>query len=365
MGFTACECDIADSGVAETDAGLDAGRQCDPSFLRGINLGNRLEAAPNEGSWGPSLQPAEFGYVAKRGFDHVRLPVFFSGHAATTAPFTVDETYFQRLDWAIEQALDQCLSVVIDMHNYSELMSQPAENTERFLAIWSQIAQRYQLYSDRLAFELLNEPNGALDAPTWSALATQTVALIRTTNPTRDIIVDGVDYAATRSLSQLQLPNDAHLIASVHVYEPSLFTFQGQSWMSPEWGTTGVVFPGPPPEPIVPVAAAQNVPWVAGWFESYNTLPASTNPSGPTTIMAQFDAVSSYSQSTALRVYNGEWGAHNGGDIDSRVRWMRMVRQESERRGAGWCVWDDNTSMQLYDPMTGKWDEALVAALFD
>ena len=104
---------------------------------------------------------------------------------------------------------------------------------------------------------------------------------------------------------------------------------------------------------------------MAGWFENYNSLPAETNPSGPATILSQFEAVSAYAARTGLRVYNGEWGAHNGGDLESRVRYMRSVRQESEQRGIGWCVWDDNTSLQLYNPMSGEWDKPLVAALFD
>jgi endoglucanase len=211
-----------------------------------------------------------------------------------------------------------------------------------------------------------NEPSNALDATTWNALAARVIAQIRTTNPTRDIFVDGPDFAATRSLAGLVLPDDPHVIASVHAYEPSLFTFQGQTWMQPEWGTTRVLYPGPPPTPIVPVAAAQNVMWVAAWFQEYNTLPTDTNPSGPATVLQQYAEMSSYAASTGRRVYNGEWAAEDGGDIDSRIRWIRAMRVEAESRGIGWCVWDNaSTGMKLLDPITGKWDETLLGALFD
>src|SRR5664279_4735088 len=77
-----------------------------PSFLRGINVGNRLDA-PHEGDWGPVLHATDFSYIARRGFDHIRLPVYFSGHAADTPPYTIDETFFQRVDWAIDNAVTQ------------------------------------------------------------------------------------------------------------------------------------------------------------------------------------------------------------------------------------------------------------------
>ncbi|HEV8245996.1 MAG TPA: hypothetical protein VGP93_09520, partial [Polyangiaceae bacterium] len=60
-----------------------------PSFLRGINLGDRLDA-PKEGDWGPVLHETDFGFVAAAGFDHIRLPVRFNAHAAASAPFTLD-----------------------------------------------------------------------------------------------------------------------------------------------------------------------------------------------------------------------------------------------------------------------------------
>jgi hypothetical protein len=136
--------------------------------------------------------------------------------------------------------------------------------------------------------------------------------------------------------------------------------------MPPEWGTRGVVFPGPPEVPVVPVPAAQSVPWVAAWFDAYNQAPAATNPGGPSAIDAQFAAVNSYAASSGHKVYNGEWAAQDGGDTASRVAWMKMVRKQSEANGVGWCVWDQSSpGMKLLDPAAGTWDEELLSALFD
>jgi hypothetical protein len=57
--------------------------------------------------------------------------------------------------------------------------------------------------------------------------------------------------------------------------------------------------------------------------------------------------------------------AQNGGDRASRAAWMRLSRKESERLGVGWAVWEDDKTLQLFNPSTGVWDSTLTAALFD
>jgi endoglucanase len=56
-------------------------------------MGNRLEA-PNEGDWGGKVLASDFPFIAKRGFDHVRIPMKWSGHAQTGAPYTIDSSFF-------------------------------------------------------------------------------------------------------------------------------------------------------------------------------------------------------------------------------------------------------------------------------
>ena len=95
-------------------------------FKKGINLGNRLEA-PNEGDWGGKVLASDFPFIAKRGFDHVRIPIRFSGHAPSGAPYTIDAAFFSRIDAVLDQALAANLAVIVDMHAYDEM----AENSRR------------------------------------------------------------------------------------------------------------------------------------------------------------------------------------------------------------------------------------------
>jgi endoglucanase len=133
--------------------------------------------------------------------------------------------------------------------------------------------------------------------------------------------------------------------------------------MGPEYQTTGVIFPGPPPVPITPLPAAQSNAEVAAWFVRYNTLPAAENPSGPATIARELEYARQFTEKTKLPVYLGELGAIDKADVASRVAWTRAVRQEAEKRGIPWAYWDDGASFKIYDPKARTWNAELVGAL--
>ena len=330
-------------------------------FTRGINLGNRLEA-PNEGDWGGVIQAEDFPFIAARGFDHVRIPIRFSGHASTASPYTIDAAFFSRVDTVLDQAAAANLAVVVDMHAYDELAADAAGQRDRFVALWTQVAARYQNRPDTVAFELFNEPNTQLDA-TWNDVMLPAITAIRATNPRRLLIVDSVFWADPTKLSLLTLPDDANIMASIHLYEPKLFTFQGQDWIGPVFLTTGVIFPGPPATPIDPVQAAKDAAWANQWFMDYNTKPAATNPSGPATVAAQVALITAYRQAQGRAVYNGEWGPQDGGALDSRVRLVTEVRQQCESAGIGWAIWEDPVNMNLFDSSAGTWLTEIIDAL--
>jgi endoglucanase len=331
-------------------------------FKKGINLGNRLEA-PNEGDWGGKVLASDFPFIAKRGFDHVRIPMRWSGHALASAPYTIDAAFFSRIDAVLDQALAAKLAVIVDMHAYDEMASNPSGQRERFLSLWSQIASRYKDRPDTVAFELLNEPNTQLDTA-WNDIAAAAISAVRASNPRRLLVVDTVFWADPSKISSLVLPDDANLLVAVHLYEPKLFSFQGKSWIGAEYMTTGVIFPGPPSSPITPVAAATAAAWAKQWFDNYNTLPAATNPSGPATITTQVGYLTSYVQAKGRTVYNGEWGPQDGGAMDSRVRLVTEVRKQCDQAGVGWAIWEDPNNMKLFDSAAGTWVTQIIDALF-
>jgi hypothetical protein len=210
-------------------------------FNRGVNFGNMLEA-PNEGDWGLTVEERFFNRVVEAGFDHVRLPISWTTHASQNAPYTVDSTYFDRIDWCIEQALDRGLKLIVNVHHYNELNDDPVAEEARALAIWNQIATRYQAEPGTVYFEVLNEPHGAFDAnpQLWDDYLSAALAVIRTTNPTRKVLVGPLGYNSIGQLPNFDPPVDDNLIASVHYYSPFLFTHQGATWVGDPPPPTGV-----------------------------------------------------------------------------------------------------------------------------
>ena len=108
----------------------------------------------------------------------------------------------------------------------------------------------------------------------------EAVRQIRLTNPTRTIFIGTGAFNGVAELIHLILPDsDINLIATVHTYDPFLFTHQGLPWAGADVATTPIQFPGPPAFPVIPAAGLS--PWASNWLDGYNALPPDRNPCGP------------------------------------------------------------------------------------
>lgn len=298
---------------------------------RGVNLGNALEA-PVEGEWGVVLREEYFELIAEAGFDAVRIPVRWSAHAAAEPPYAIDEGFFERVDWAIEQALARELLVVLNVHHYEALMEDPAGQRARFLAIWEQVGERYRDYPDALLFELLNEPTGALDGVRWNELLGEALEVVRGTNPERVVVVGPASWNSIDALGELVLPgDDERIIVTVHYYEPFAFTHQGAEWVDGSEAWLGTAWEG---TAVERAAVEGDLDRAAAWAEEHGRP-----------------------------LYLGEFGAYSRADMASRVRWTEFVAREAEERGVSWAYWEFCAGFGVYNPLAGVWNEALLAAL--
>jgi endoglucanase len=213
---------------------------------RGINMGNILEA-PREGDWGLEYEADFFTTIAEQGFTHVRIPISWAGYASQTAPFQIPtgndptvahpdyDNIFERVDWVIEQAEANGLIAIVNMHHYDALHVDPVGQGPRFLAMWNQISRRYANAGHHVLFELLNEPHGAFNVnpALWNDLLADALTIVRSTNPTRPVVVGPVGYNSIGRLEDLVLPNDPYLLTTVHHYDPFGYTHQGANWIDP------------------------------------------------------------------------------------------------------------------------------------
>ena len=299
---------------------------------RGINMGNTLEA-PREGEWGFKITQEHFQLIRAAGFDSVRIPTRWNAHALAESPYTIEPAFFARLDEVIGWALEQNLVVVLNIHHYEEMASEPAAHQERFLSLWRQIAEHYKDYPPALIFELMNEPNGAMTSLLWNDFVQQGVAVIRESNPTRNIIIGGTFWNAYDQLRYVNFPSDdGHLIATFHYYLPFHFTHQGAEWAGEE---------------------AQK--WLGTTWQATDSQKAE--------IEKHFDIVAAWSKQNNIPVYLGEFGAYNKADMDSRVRWTTYVREQAEARGFAWAYWEFGAGFGAYDRNTRQWRQELLEAL--
>jgi endoglucanase len=298
---------------------------------RGVNLGNALEA-PVEGEWGVMLEEGYFDLIKEAGFSMVRVPIRWSAHAAAESPYAINPALFERVDWVIEQATRRGLAVVINIHHYEEIMESPRLHKERFLALWEQIAKRYQDQPDSVMFELLNEPNGTLSATSWNDFAAEAIASIRRTNPERILIAGPGDWNALRSLVGLQLPEaDRRIIVTFHYYLPFQFTHQGADWV------------------------ADSEPWLG---TMWNGTEDDQKP-----IRTDFDTAAKWAEKNGRPLFLGEFGAFSKADMDSRARWTSFVARQAEERGFSWAYWEFCSGFGVYDAARRAWNAAILRAL--
>lgn len=196
-----------------------------------LNMSDMLEA-PTEDAWGPAIAEDDFEIIRKAGFTTVRLPVAFSAHAAATPPYAIDPAFLARVKHVVALAGASGLNLILDMHNYDAVMSDPDGQAERYAALWRQIAEAFADAPSSVWFELLNEPHDKLTNENLGALYGPALAAIRATNPKRPVIVGAMWNNLDRMLT-FQMPDDPYVVPSFHYYDPFLFTHQGAAWADP------------------------------------------------------------------------------------------------------------------------------------
>ncbi len=298
---------------------------------RGVNIGNALEA-PNEGDWGVTIKDEFFTYIKEKGFSSVRIPIKWSAHSSENSPFTINEQFFERIDYIINKALGNNLLVVINVHHYDEMMTDPTNNIERLVSLWEQISERYVSYPAELFFELLNEPNNNLNTTLWNQYLAEIITAIRKKNPYRTIIVGPANWNSVDYISSLVLPKEEkNVIVTFHYYNPFQFTHQGAEWVdgSNQWlGTT----------------------WAGSTAEKNS-------------VQNDLDKALNWSVANNRPINIGEFGAYSKADLASRSRWTGYVARAAEGKRFSWHYWEFCSGFGFYDASTNKWNTTLLTAL--
>ncbi len=99
------------------------------------------------------------------GFDTVRIPVYWGNGMADDGTFTVRKDLLKRVEEVVKWVLQDGMYCVINMHHYDERLVTKLERDEAVNAaktVWTQVAEHFKDYGDRLVFEGYNEYLGSV-----------------------------------------------------------------------------------------------------------------------------------------------------------------------------------------------------------
>lgn len=277
---------------------------------RGVNLGNALDA-PTEGDWGVVLQAEYFDMIKDVGFDSIRLPVRWSAHAMTEAPYTIDPKFMERVEWAVGQALARDIPVILNLHHYREIYADPSQyHHDRLIGLWKQIALRFSKYSEDLVLELMNEPDEEFTPALWNEWLVDVLAVVRESNPDRTIMIGPGEDNIIAYLKELELPeDDQNIIVTVHNYHPLPFTHQGAEWLT--WADTSK--------------------WMGNTWGNEEQL---------NKMLEEMDIAAMWSKQHNRPLNLGEFGAIRNADMESRGRWTKRLADAAIEHGMSFHYWE-------------------------
>ncbi|MER6541342.1 cellulase family glycosylhydrolase [Streptomyces sp. NPDC001250] len=207
------------------------------------NLGNTLDAIPDETSWGnPAVTKPLFDTIRAQGFRSVRIPVTWTDHQSATAPYTIDAPFMNRVKQVVDWALADGLYVVINVHHDSwqwiaDMTTNHDKVLARFDASWTQIATTFRNEPRTLLFESVNEPQFNHATPAQKTqfldeLNTSFQKIVRATgggNTDRLLVLPTEGCTPSQSLmddlsATIGALHDRNLVATVHYYSSYPFS---------------------------------------------------------------------------------------------------------------------------------------------
>jgi endoglucanase len=306
---------------------------CNMLLQRSVNIGNVFDHV-KEGVQGPSFQDEFFPLSKKAGFTGIRLPIRWDARASLKAPYEIQPKFFDRIDYVVNLAQAEGLAVIIDMHHFVGMTTDPDAELPRFLGIWKQVAEHYKNAPANVMFEVLNEPHTALNTEKWQKAFNAVLPVIRKSNPNRTIIVGGSEWNSASGLLKMELPeSDQNLIATFHFYEPMAVTHQGAEWVSGSTAWLGTKWSGTDEERKV--------------------------------IDNTFDRVKFWAKENKRPILLGEFGVYSKAEHSSRLAWTREVRKAAEARDFSWAYWELISSFGILEPRSLQWRADLLATLIE
>lgn len=308
-------------------------------YQKGINLGGWLSQCNYTiERYETFITEEDFKRFSKWDIDHVRIPVDYPLlEEEDGTPTSYGMMYLQRaVDWCEKYNLN----MILDLHKAAGYFFNNREEQrffydddlrERFYALWMRLAQAFGKYSDRIAFELLNEVTEPKYSKPWNEIANECIRRIRTVAPDTYILVGSYWNNSIDSMKDLDMPYDDKIVYNFHCYDPFLFTHQGASW---SWGMPldfRMNFGATKQEYI----EAQKKLGLFDGFMSY----APNEVIDKTFFEWRFERAAKLAEERGVMLYCGEYGVINNADPHETLEWYKAINAAFKKYSIGRACW--------------------------
>ena len=373
--FFGIACGVAMLAGAVSAATLPTAKEVQAKMGLGFNIGNSMEVPNNPTLWGnPYPTQALLDSVKAAGFNTVRIPCAWDSH---TSGGKVTETWLDSVKTVVDYAMRAGLYTILNIHHEGEggwfqsNIGTSVDNTidNKMKTYWTQIANKFKNYNERLLFAGANEPGPNVN--TWTSQHVSTlmhyyqtfIDAVRATggnNETRTLIIQGLNTDIDKSVKSAPVstfPKDkveGRLMFEVHYYDPYQYTLMTSQQ---DWGASEPIQPQYYYGDYTKASEPKHNAGYNAWGGAVDSkLGSIVHP------QEQFAKMKTNYVDKGYPVIVGEFGANvrtpelNGSDLNlhkqGRVQWHKDVVSAAKQYGLTPILWDmGNESNTGYDNM--------------
>ena len=267
----------------------------------------------------------ELDFIAKHGFNFVRLPLDYRFWTKDFDYMNPDEEVFEFIDNYFELCRKRGLHFSLNLHrapgyciNQNDLekhnLWKDKEALDAFIFIWKKFANRYKgISANEMSFDLLNEPPNVgqygFDRDIHQNVMRATIKAIKDIDPNRPIVIDGIGgghYAMPEMA-------DAGVIHSGRGYTPFQVSHNQAPWCGEDIIWEKPVYPG----------ISDGEYWdrdaLLKFYEPWVEV-----------------------EKQGVEIHIGEFGCYNQTPSDVALRWLGDLMSVYKERGWGYSLWNFN-----------------------
>jgi endoglucanase len=299
---------------------------------RGFNITEKVSSERQR----PFVE-SDFAWMAEFGFDFARIPLSYWVWSDPESWYEIDKEALKQIDDVVEYGDKYGIHISMNFHRIPgycvnrrdlepmDLFTGPAEEQAEALKAaryhWEVFAERYKrVPSERLSFDLFNEPPWSDSEDRYVVIANDLVEGIRSKDPDRLIIADGLDIGQTPVYGIV----DLDVGQSTRGYLPKMVSHYTATWV-PENEFESFE------KPTWPMVDKNGVEWNKEVLREK--------------LIEPWRAIAD----EGVGIHVGEWGCYNKTPHDVALAWMGDLLSLWKEAGWGYAMWNFRGSFGILD----------------